>query len=182
MIEDYLAAGAYKVTKAAHCLYNAASATTLTLTGTLPSVSFRCSVRLYTATGKTDCAGRVTVGSENLDFLAAGKKITTTILTALPSVTTQNLSCMIEILAIDSGGAPIETETLTAIDTRIESHSSLIPTANGLYTVVQDTQIISNTLLAVNDVVRKGTTDYIIKKADDNPDLGQESDFYTYLA
>lgn len=157
---------AYLVTEADHTLYNAASAATLTLTGTLPSISFRCSVRLYTATGKTDCAGRVTVGSENLDFLAAGKKITTTLLTALPTITTQNLSCMIEILAIDSGGAPIETEAATATKIQFENTSSGFFTPEGVWKVYSGSYALCKDAANVNDVLRYNAIDMPIKKVD----------------
>lgn len=183
MIEDYLCSGAFRVVKAAVSLFDGTLTASPTI-GSWPSgITGRCKVTVSSVSGHTDCAGSLTIGSESHTFTAAGQTwITTTLLTSKPAVSSSGLDCHCHITVIDSGGADVVAETLTAIDTRIESHSSLIPTANGLYTVVQDTQIISNTLLAVNDVVRKGTTDYIIKKADDNPDLGQESDFYTYLA
>ena len=60
---------AYMVSKGNHILYSGLSATTLVLTGSLPSVPFRVAVSLLAATGHADVAGRVTVGSENLDFL-----------------------------------------------------------------------------------------------------------------
>lgn len=151
------------VTKAAHILYNAASASTLTLTGTLPTVSFRCSVRLYTATGKTDCAGRVTVGSENLDFLVAGKKTTTTLLTALPTVTTQNLSCMIEILAIDSGGGDILKETVTSIDIKFKDETEYYSQAIGGFVKQPAHCTTDETASQVGDVVRYGGIDHVIK-------------------
>lgn len=157
---------AYIVTKAPHSLYNAASAATLTLTGTLPSISFRCSVRLYTATGKTDCAGRVTVGSENLDFLVAGKKTTTVLLSALPVVTTTNLNCMIEILAIDSGGAPIEAETATATKIQFENTSSGFFNSQGTWTVYSGSYALCKDAAAIGDVLRYGAIDMPIKKVD----------------
>lgn len=154
---------AHLVTKAAHSLYNAASAATLTLTGTLPSVAFRCSVRLYTATGKTDCAGRVTVGSENLDFLAASKKTTTTLLTALPVVTTANLNCMIEIIALNSGGAEILTETLTAIDVKFRDEAEYYSQAIGGFVKRPAQCVTDETVSQVNDVIRYNGVDYPIK-------------------
>lgn len=154
---------AHLVTKAAHSLYNAASAATLTLTGTLPSVSFRCSVRLYTATGKTDCAGRVTVGSENLDFLVAGKKTTTTLLTALPVVTTANLNCVIEIIALNSGGAEILTETLTAIDIKFRDEAEYYSQAIGGFVKRPAHCTTDETSSQVNDIIRFNGMDHPIK-------------------
>ncbi len=156
---------AYIVTNANQILYNASSAATLTLTGSLPSVAFRCSVRLYAATGKTDCAGRVTVGAENLDFLAAGKKTTTTLLTALPTITTTNLNCMIEILAIDSGGSPIEIETATATKIQFENTSSGFFTPEGVWKVYSGSYALCKDAAVVNDVLRYGS-DMPIKKVD----------------
>ncbi len=152
------------VTKAAHSLYNSASASTLTLTGTLPTVPFRCSVRLYTATGKTDCAGSVTVGSETaLSFLAAGKKTTTTLLTALPVVTTTNLNCMIEIIALDSGGAEIEDETVTSTDIKFTDEREYYSQAIGGFVKRPAQAITDDTSSQVGDVIRYGGVDYPIK-------------------
>lgn len=131
MIEDYLNQSGWRINPGNWVLFDAASASTLTLTGTLPTISFRCSVRLYTATGKTDVAGSVVVGSETLTFTMAGKKTTTTLLTVLPVVTTTNLNCMIEILALDSGGAPISLDTQTAIDCRFQDTQKAFQNAQG---------------------------------------------------
>ncbi len=155
---------AYLVTKAPHGLYNAASAATLTLTGSLPSVAFRCSVRLYTATGKTDVAGRATVGSENLDFLVAGKKTTTVSLSALPVVTTANLNCMVEIIAIDSGGADIQAETLTAVQIRFEPTSKSYVTPSGQWTQSAAYAMIVNSTVNIGDIIRYNSIDYPVKQ------------------
>jgi len=155
---------AYLVTKAAHSLYNAASASTLTLTGSLPTVAFRCLVRLYTATGKTDVAGRVAVGSENLDFLVAGKKTTTTALSALPTVTTANLNCMIEIIAIDSGGAPIMAETLTSVQIRFEPTSKSYVTPEGQWTQSAAYAMIVNSTVNIGDIIRYNSIDYPVQQ------------------
>lgn len=154
---------AYLVTKAAHSLYNAASAATLTLTGTLPSVTFRCSVRLYTAAGKTDCTGSVVVGSETLAFAGSGKKTTTTLLTALPVVTTSNLNCMIEIIALNSGGAEIQSETLTAIDIKFRDEAEYYSQAIGGFVKRPAQCVTDETTSQINDVIRYSGTDYPIK-------------------
>lgn len=154
---------AYLVTKAAHSLYNAASAATLTLTGTLPSVAFRCSVRLYTATGKTDVAGTVVVGSETLTFTVAGKKTTTNLLTALPVVTTANLNCMIEILAIDSGGAEIQKETVTVIDIKFKDDTEYYSQAIGGFVKRPAHCTTDETASQIGDVIRYAGVDHVIK-------------------
>jgi hypothetical protein len=108
-------------------------------------------------------------------------KITTVSLTAKPNVTSSGLDCHCHITVIDTGGADVVAETLTAINTRIESYQSGFYNSQGIWTKT-DSLILSDTSLSIGDIVRKGAQNHIIKKADDNPDLGQESDFYTYLA
>lgn len=181
MISDYLAAGAYLVTKAATSIFDGTLTASPTI-GAWPSgVTGRCKVVLSSVSGHTDCAGSITIGTETLTFSQAGTKITTTNLTAKPSVSSAGLDCHCHITVIDTGGADVLTETLTAINTRIESYQSGFYNAQGVWTKT-DSIILSDTDLSVNAIVRKGSRDYIIRKAEDNPDLGQESDFYTYLA
>lgn len=154
---------AYLVTKAPHSLYDAASAATLTLTGSLPSVPFRCSVRLYTATGKTDAAGTVTIGSEVLTFVSASKKTTTVSLSALPIVTTSGLNCMIEILAITVGGSEILKETLTAIDIKFRDEAEYYSQAIGGFVKRPAQAITDETASQVNDAVRYNGVDYVVR-------------------
>lgn len=181
MISDYLAAGAYLVTKAAAYLFDG-TLTALPTIGAWPSgVTGRCKVALSSVTGHTDCAGTITIGSETLTFSQAGTKITTVNLTSKPSVSSGGLDCHCHITVIDIGGSDVLTETLTAINTRIESYQSGFYNSQGIWTKT-DSMILSDTELSVNSIVRKGSRDYIIRKAEDNPDLGQESYFYTYLA
>jgi len=120
-------------------------------------------VRLYTAAGKTDCAGRVTVGSENLDFLIAGKKTTATLLTALPTITTANLSCMIEILALDSGGAEIQKETVTSIDIKFKDEAEYYSQSIGGFVKRPAHCTTDETSSAVGDIIRYAGIDHVIK-------------------
>jgi hypothetical protein len=87
----------------------------------------------------------------------------------------------VHITVIDTGGVDILAETLIAIDTRIEAYNSGFYNSQGVWTKT-NSLILSVTELQIGDMVRKGTKDYKIQNAEDNPDLGQESDFYTYLA
>lgn len=176
MIEDYLIAGAYKVAKTNHTLYNSASAATLVLTGSAPSISFRLKVNL----SGSDCNGTVTVNGETLIFSAAGTKITTTLLSSLPTIITSGLNCTILITCIDAGGADIKTETLTAIDTRIDVKQSGFYSTTGTWTKT-DNVIYSNTSMNIGDTVRSNTTDYIIKKKDAYTDIGGTVELYSYL-
>lgn len=157
------------VVKSSHVLYNAASASPLVLTGTLPSVGFRCSVRLYIATTKTDCAGTVTIGSEVLSFGAAGTKFTTILLYALPTIITTGLNCMIEIVAVDSHGARIEDETLTGIKIRFEPTTKMYTAPGGAWTQSIAYAMIVNTTVKLDDVIRYNSIDYSIKQIEAFP-------------
>jgi len=130
---------AKKIVKSQHLLYDALSAATLTLTGAAPSIPFRCAVELSSVTGHTDCAGTVTVGSESLVFVAAGRKMTTNILSALPVVTTSGLNCHIKIECINASGQPIYQQTAVDLRCRIWQKTKRIPSAQGGWESIQDT-------------------------------------------
>jgi hypothetical protein len=165
---------ASKVTDAQHFLYNAASASTLTLTGTLPSVSFRCQVRLYTASGKTDCIGSVTVGAETLTFTQASKKVTSTALSALPTITTANLNCMIEIIAIDSAGNPVEDETVTTVKIRFEPTTKSFQNSDGEWQTSSAYAMIVDPTCGVDTTIRYLGTDYEVAQVEAFPWLSGE--------
>jgi hypothetical protein len=124
---------AYKVDWTDHMLYDGDSTSTIVLTGTVPSEPFRVQVRLYTNTGKTDCTGSVVVGTETLQFVQASKKVTSKVLTALPTVTTTGLTCLVEIKAIDPAGEPIQDETITAFKIRYEPTTKIFQNADGIW-------------------------------------------------
>lgn len=183
MIDLYLSPGAYRVTNGPVILYSGLSSGTLTLPGTWPTNGSKLSVTASAITGHADCAGTVTInGTEIITFIQAGKKTSTVSLTAKPTIVTANLDCNLVITVLDSGLAPITAETQTAIQTRIEPHQSGHSDASGVWTTINDTQIYSDTLLAIGDIVRKGTKDYHIKQIDENPGLDGTNEFYTYLA
>jgi len=183
MIGDYLTAGAYKVTKGPVTLYSGLSSGSLTLTGTWPANGSKLAIVASAITGHVDCVGTVTInGSEVITFTQAGRKTSTVSLTSKPTIVTTNLDCNLVITVLDSGLAPIQSETQTAINTRIEPHQSGHVDASGTWTTINDTQIFSDTSLVVNDVVRKNTRDYTIKQVDENLDLGGEVAYYTCLA
>jgi hypothetical protein len=157
---------AYILTYANHELFDDTTAATLTLTGSLPSVSFRCRVTLSTVPGHADCAGSVVVGSETLDFLAAGTKTTTTALSALPTITTSGLDCHILVEAITTGGAPIQAETATATKIQFENTASGYFNAQGQWTVYSGSYAMCRDAAAVGDKLRYGGADLPIKKVD----------------
>jgi hypothetical protein len=181
VIESYLNQSASKVVLSNHTLFDGTTSASITLTGNKPSVTFKCSITLSPVTGHTDCVGDVYINSEKISFLQATTKTTTTNLTALPTITTSNLDCHIKITCIDTGNAPIQDENLTSIAIRLEKYDSGYYDSTGLWKKT-DTQILSQTLLSIGDKVRYGTTDYTIRKVEDNPDLGGITEFYSYLA
>jgi hypothetical protein len=131
------------VTKAVHELFDGTSTSTLTLTGTKPSVSFRCRVTVSSVTNHTDCVGNVVVGGESLAFntTTTQSKLTTSTLTALPVVTTANLDCYILIECINISGQPIQYTTETALPCKIEQVSKRVQEENGSWTSIQATRL-----------------------------------------
>lgn len=179
MIDDYLNQSAYRVVKGNHKLYDDTTAATLNLTGSLPSVPFRVAVTLSSVAGHTDVAGTVTVGSETLTFTTATRKTTTTLLSALPTITTSGLNCNILVEAITSAGAPILAETLTAIAVRLAAKTSGFYNSAGVWTKT-DYLIHCKTAMDVGDVVRYGSTDYVIMARKEAVDLDGTVQFYKY--
>ena len=133
MIGSYLNQDAYRVLVSNWVLYNDEPASSpITLTGDLPSVSFRCRAKVSSATGHTDCAGTLTIGTETLTFSATGQtKITTVNLSALPTVTYSGLDCTILIEAIDSAGAPLRIETAKEVSCRFQDTQKSFRDAQG---------------------------------------------------
>jgi hypothetical protein len=177
MIDDYLSQSGYRVTKVNHTLFDGLSAATLTLTGSLPSVAFRCAVTLYTAGAHTDCAGSVMVGSETLTFSGASKKITTVNLSALPTITTSGLDCMVLVEAITTGGAPIQTETQTAIYCRLQNTQKSFQNAEGEWTQSQAIAYVSDSSFEVGSVFSQGGYDYQIAQVSAHSDLSGDEVF-----
>jgi hypothetical protein len=154
---------AYLVTKSHHKLYDATSAATITLTGTLPTVSFRCRITISSVTGHTDCLGHVLINAEDINFLVATTKTSTILLTALPTVTTTGLDCHILIEAINSGGADIMVETLTVIDIKFKDETEYYSQAIGGFVTRPAHCTTDETASQVHDIIRYGGNDYEIK-------------------
>jgi hypothetical protein len=153
---------AYKITSTQHVLFDGDAASTLTLTGTKPAVSFRCQVRLYTATAKTDCTGSVVVGTETLTFTQASKKVTSVSLTALPVVTTSNLTCLVEIIAIDVAGMPIMDATETAIKVRWEPTTKSVQNASGAWIITSAFAMVVDSTILPGSVVKYLGVSYVV--------------------
>jgi hypothetical protein len=182
MIEDYLCGGAFQVTKGPVTLYAGLSSGTLTLTDPWPATGSKLSIVASAITSHTDCAGSIIInGAEIITFTQAGRKTSTTSLTALPNIVSGAMDCWLVITVLDSGLAPVMAETLTAINTRIDVKQSGFYNASGAWTKT-DNIIYSNSSMNLGDVIRSGTSDYVIKKKDAYTDIGGTVELYTYLA
>lgn len=154
---------AYRVDRANWRIYNGLSSGVGTLNGDgLQSVPFRCAVTVSVATGHTDCAGSITVGSETLTFTAVGKKTTTTSLSALPVIACTGLDCNVLVEALNSGGAPILKETATAIKCRFMNSQKAFMDAAGAWTLSQAIADTTDSNCSIGDMFRFDGIDYII--------------------
>ncbi|MCK9571283.1 hypothetical protein M0R72_20205 [Candidatus Pacearchaeota archaeon] len=151
---------AYRVTKTNWTLFNGASAATLILTGTKPTVLFRLKITL----SGTDCAGTVTVNSEVITFTQSATKTTTTNLTALPTITTANLSCTVKVECIDMGGAPIVSETKTAFLCRWMDTTRSYIDSTGTWTQSLAEVLTADTLCVVGSEIEYLSVRYTIAK------------------
>lgn len=157
---------ARKVTKAAVTFFSGVSSATLTLIGTWPANGSKLQIVASSVTGHADCAGRVTInGSENIDFVAAGKKTSTVALTARPTIVTSNLDCNLVITCLDSGSQPIYTSTETDLPCRIYLKRKYLPSPQGGFTQIQETllecrdlTIIPTNVIKFDITNRKGPT------------------------
>ena len=171
MIRRFLNQDGYRVTRGNHELYDGITAATLTLTGSPPSVNFRVAVTLSSVTGHADCTGSVVVGSETLTFAAAGKKTTTTALTALPTITTSGIDCNILVEAITTGGAHIVEETAIALKTRFENTQKSYLNSQGVWSKSQAIAYVMDSSCDLGTKFSQGGYDYTIDQVSAYPDL-----------
>jgi len=162
----------YLVTKSVHELYDAvpsASPISSSAISTPPTVAYRCRVTVTSTTGHTDCTGSITIDGEALAFTATGqKKICTTSISAStkPTLTYTGLDCQITIECIDTGGAPIYSETETAIDVSWNDTQKWVPSPEGGWTAITATTAeTDNSTIDVGDILRKTSAgaDYQVK-------------------
>ncbi|MCK9568968.1 hypothetical protein M0R72_08510 [Candidatus Pacearchaeota archaeon] len=155
---------AYLVTEAAVSLFDGTLTASPTI-GAWPSgVTGRCKVTISSVTGHTDVAGTITIGTETLTFIQAGIKQTTVNLTAKPTVTSSGLDCHCHITVVDTGGADVVAETLTAIKIRFEPTSKMYMNATGAWTQSQAYAMVVNSTIKINDIIRYNSTDYPVKQ------------------
>ena len=158
---------AYILTYANHVLYDGIpTVSPIVLAGTAPTTVFKCVVTISSVPDHTDCTGRITIGSENLDFLAAGTKRSTVDLSVLPIVSYLNLNCRVRIEAVNSGGAPIIDETATATKIQHESTTSGFYNAQGQWTVYSGSYAMCKDPATTADKLRYNGVDLPITKVD----------------
>lgn len=159
---------AYLVTEAAVSLFDGTLTASPTIGAWPTGITGRCKVTISSVTGHTDCAGTITIGSETLTFLAGSTppitKQTTVNLTAKPTVTTSGLDCHCHITVIDTGGADVVAETLTAIKIRFEPTSKMYMNATGTWTQSQAYAMVVNSTIKLTDVIRYNSTNYPVKQ------------------
>ena len=153
----------YKVSKSLWTLYNSLSTATLTLIDVAPTVPFRCAVTLAIAIGHTYCTGRVTIGSENLDFTGAAKKISKTNLSALPVVTATGLDCSILITCISALGADLEKETLSEVKCAWVPSQKYFQNSLGEWQL-SDVIALTKTSFNADNIISYDNYDYIVKQ------------------
>jgi hypothetical protein len=102
------------------------------------------------------------VGVETLSFTQASKKVTTTLLTTLPVVTTNSLTCLIELIAIDSAGRIIRDETVSSFQMRYEPTTKSIQNADGVWIISTAYAMTTDSTVGLTTVVRYQGVDYKI--------------------
>ena len=155
---------AYLVTKAAVSLFDGTLTASPTIGSWPTGITGRCKVIISSVTGHTDCVGSITIGSETLTFTQAGTKQTTANLTAKPTVTSSGLDCHCHITVIDSGGADVMAETLTALKIRFEPTSKMFMNTTGTWTQSQAYAMVVNSTIKINDIIRYNSTSYPVRQ------------------
>ena len=181
MIDDYLSQIGEKKTSALWTLYNNLSAATLVLTNNAPTVTFRCKIALSVSGAHNDVTGSVTVNAEVISFTSATTKVTTTNLTALPTITCQNLDCNVKIWCIDTGGVDIYQHSYADFVCRWEDVNKVFMNNLGAWTQ-SNAKVVCKEAYAVGDYLRKKntTTEYPIKQVVVVTDLDAVEQFRKY--
>ena len=181
MIDAYLNQIGEKKTSELWTLYNDLSAATLVLTNTAPTVTFRCKITLSVSGAHNDVTGSVTVNAEVMTFTSATTKITTTNLTALPTITCQNLNCNVKIWCIDTGNADIYQTSYADFVCRWEDVNKVFMNNLGAWTQ-SNAKVVCKEAYAVGDYLRKKntTTEYPIKQVVVVTDLDAVEQFRKY--
>lgn len=154
----------YLVSKAPWTLYDGLSAASLTLTKAWPtSFTGRVAVTVESATGRTDCAGTVTVGSETKTFAASGQRLTfTTFLSSLPAISTSGMDCNILVEVLTTSGQPYHEETLTAVTCRWTAKQKSFKNSMGQWETSSAEVLTTSTACNVTDTLRYGGIDHVV--------------------
>lgn len=151
------------VTKSAASLYDGTSSATFTLSAWPSGKTGRLKITISSVTGHADCAGTITAGSETVTFTQAGTKQTTTNLTSNPVITSTGLDCHVHITVIDTGGADIMVETVTATDIKFRDEQEYYSQAIGAFVKRPAQCVTDETTSQINDIIRYNGVDYPIK-------------------
>ena len=159
---------AYLVTSATKELYDAVPASSpITLTGTAPTGQFKCRCKVSASGTHNDMVGHLYINAEDLNFTSGvTTKQSTTLLTSIPLVTYSGLDCSVLIECLDSGGAPIMAETLTAIKIRFEPTSKMYMSTAGAWTQSQAYAMVVNSTIGINSKIRYSSIDYTVKQVE----------------
>ena len=154
------------VTKAVAKLYDAVGSGSLTLTGSWPAgLTGRVAITVTSATGHTDCAGAVAVGSESKTFSASGQRLTyTTYLTALPAIVATGLDCHILVEVLTTSGQPYYAETLTAVTCRWTPTQKSFRNSIGEWETSDAEVLTTSTLPNATDTLRYESVDYVVRQ------------------
>ena len=162
MIESYLNQSGYRVERGTHELFDGVPTVSPLTLHAAPTTSFRCKVTISAVTGHTDCAGSIVIGTETLTFIQATTKQTTVLLSSLPVTTYTNLDCNILITAIDSGGAPISSDTQTALDCRFQDTQKSFRLPSGEFSQSQAIAYTNDSRCVIGTLFSYGGYDYSI--------------------
>ena len=145
----------------------------VTLTGAWPvGYTGRLKIVISSVSGHADCAGSLLIGgTETVTFTAAGTKITTTSLTANPSVVCTGLDCHCHITVITTGGADIMAETSTSLKVRHEPDYVTIRNPEGSFTTYNGYCMVVNSTICNGDKIRVNSIDYHVKRIEPQTNL-----------
>ena len=124
------------------------------LVGPAPTTPFRVAITLLPVEGHTGTSGSVFVNSEELVFTRATRLTNSQELTALPNITATGLDCNILVECISVGGAPLEKETLTAIEIICFPKTHVLKDPSGSGYMQTNYDIYTEAVLAIGDLIR----------------------------
>jgi hypothetical protein len=150
----------YRVIRSNWLLHNATSSPTLTLIADAPAIPFRLKITL----SGPDCAGTVSVNSEAIDFIQAGAKLSSGLLTSLPTITTSGLNCIVKVECIDVGGAPIVSDIISLITCRFSNVQKSYRDATGIWTQSDGQLLTTDSACNVGGLLQIENKDYYIKQ------------------